>query len=191
MKISHKQYKFTPNSGQLLVSEPFLADPNFRKTVVLLCEHEAQGSVGFIINRLLDVDTDEIIPGLLNVNFPIYYGGPVEQNTLHFIHKAGLLIDESFPVGDDIFWGGNIDQINILLESGKATEQDFKFFIGYSGWGEGQLEAEIDQKAWWLTHLIKEEAFNENIEDIWPKTVRTMGKDFAYLANAPDDYNWN
>jgi putative transcriptional regulator len=191
MKISHKQYKFTPNSGQLLVSEPFLADPNFRKTVVLLCEHEAQGSVGFIINRLLDVDTDEIIPGLLNVNFPIYYGGPVEQNTLHFIHKAGLLIDESFPVGDDIFWGGNIDQINILLESGKATEQDFKFFIGYSGWGEGQLEAEIDQKAWWLTHLIKEEAFNENIEDIWPKTVRTMGKDFAYLADAPEDYNWN
>jgi putative transcriptional regulator len=191
MKISHKQYKFTPNSGQLLVSEPFLADPNFRKTVVLLCEHEAQGSVGFIINRLLDVDTDEIIPGLLNVNFPIYYGGPVEQNTLHFIHKAGLLIDESFPIGDDIFWGGNIDQINILLESGKATEQDFKFFIGYSGWGEGQLEAEIDQKAWWLTNLIKEEAFNENIEDIWPNTVRTMGKDFAYLADAPEDYNWN
>ncbi len=191
MKISHKQYKFTPNSGQLLVSEPFLADPNFRKTVVLLCEHEAQGSVGFIINRLLDVDTDEIIPGLLNVNFPIYYGGPVEQNTLHFIHKAGLLIDESFPIGDDIFWGGNIDQINILLESGKATEQDFKFFIGYSGWGEGQLEAEIDQKAWWLTNLIKAEAFNENIEDIWPNTVRTMGKDFAYLADAPEDYNWN
>jgi putative transcriptional regulator len=191
MKISHKQYKFTPNSGQLLVSEPFLADPNFRKTVVLLCEHEAQGSVGFIINRLLDVDTDEIIPGLLNVNFPIYYGGPVEQNTLHFIHKAGLLIDESFPVGDDIFWGGNIDQINILLESGKANEQDFKFFIGYSGWGEGQLEAEIDQKAWWLTNLIQAEAFNENIEDIWPNTVRTMGKDFAYLADAPEDYNWN
>jgi putative transcriptional regulator len=191
MKISHKQYKFTPNSGQLLVSEPFLADPNFRKTVVLLCEHEAQGSVGFIINRLLDVDTDEVIPGLLNVNFPIYYGGPVEQNTLHFIHKAGLLIDESFPIGDDIFWGGNIDQINILLESGKATEQDFKFFIGYSGWGEGQLEAEIDHKAWWLTNLIKAEAFNENIEDIWPNTVRTMGNDFAYLADAPEDYNWN
>ena len=191
MKIDNKQYKFSPNGGQFLVSEPFLADPNFRKTVVLLCEHEPEGSVGFIINRLLDVDTNEVIPGLLNVNFPIYYGGPVEQNTLHFIHKAGLVIDESFPIGDDVFWGGNIDQINTLIESGKANEQDFKFFIGYSGWGEGQLEAEIDQKSWWLTNLVKAEAFNVNIEDIWPNTVRAMGKDFAYLADAPEDYNWN
>lgn len=191
MKISNKKYNFSPNIGQFLVSEPFLADPNFRKTVVLLCEHEVEGSVGFIINRLLDVDTDEIIPGLLNVNFPIYYGGPVEQSTLHFIHKAGLLIDESFPIGDGIFWGGNIEQINTLIEFGKAKEQDFKFFIGYSGWGQGQLELEIAQKAWWLTNLIKAEAFNENIENIWPNTVRAMGADFAYLADAPKDYNWN
>lgn len=191
MKVFTKQYNFTPHSGQLLVSEPFLSDPNFRKTVILLCEHEPQGSVGFVLNRLLETDTDEVIPGLLDHNFPIYYGGPVEQNTLHFVHRCGKLIDDSFPIGEGVYWGGNIELINDLIEKGEASIEDFKFFIGYSGWAEGQLNDEIEAKSWWLTTLDANIVFNENIEEIWPAAVKKLGPDFAYLADSPEDYHWN
>jgi len=191
MEIKKKQFNFSPQSGQLLISEPFLLDENFRKAVILLCEHEEQGSVGFVLNRFLNIYTDEIIPGLLNHNFKVYDGGPVEQNTLHFIHKLGAFIPDSFPVSDTIFWGGNIEMINDLIASGAAKPNDFRFFMGYSGWGEEQLNLEIEQKAWWLTSLKDELVFNENTEEIWPACVRSLGADFAYLADSPEDYNWN
>ena len=191
MKIWHKQYDFTPGSGQLLISEPFLADPNFRKTVILLCEHEDEGSIGFVLNRLLAYRTDEVIPGLLDVNFPIFYGGPVEENSLHFIHTCGNQIPHSFPIGAGLFWGGELEAINKLLAEGKASMSDFKFFIGYSGWGVGQLSDEIEQKAWWLSKLDSTSVLCDDLEEIWPMAVKNMGPDFAYLANAPEDFLWN
>jgi putative transcriptional regulator len=168
-----------------------LHDSNFRKTVILLCEHESEGSVGFVINRLLASTTNDVIPGLLEYNFPVFYGGPVEQNTLHFIHRCGELIEDSIPITSNLFWGGNIEIINDLIGKGLASESDFKFFIGYSGWASGQLSDEIDQKAWWLTNVNEELVFLDDIEEIWPQAVRNLGQDFAYLADSPDDYHWN
>jgi putative transcriptional regulator len=191
MEILNKQYNFTPHSGQLLISEPFLSDPNFRKTVILLCEHEFHGSVGFVLNRLLSKTTADIIPSLLDHEFPIFYGGPVEQNTLHFIHRCGSLIEDSFPIGKNVYWGGNIEVINELISKGKASIHDFKFFIGYSGWASGQLNIEIDQKAWWLTNLSEDLVFMDDLEEMWPQAVRNLGQDFAYLADSPEDYHWN
>ncbi|MCG9879564.1 MAG: YqgE/AlgH family protein [Bacteroidia bacterium] len=191
MKIWHKQYDFTPGSGKLLISEPFLSDPNFRKTVILLCEHEEEGSIGFVLNRLLNYTTNDIIPGLLQINFPIFYGGPVEENTLHFIHTHGDFIPNSFPIGAGLYWGGELEAINELFVSGKAELNDFKFFIGYSGWGEGQLANEIESKAWWLGKLDASIVLSDDLEEIWPLAVKNMGPDFAYLANAPEDFLWN
>jgi putative transcriptional regulator len=191
MHIWFKQYDFTPGSGQLLISEPFLADPNFRKTVILLCEHEEEGSIGFVLNRLLSYRTNEVIPGLLQYNFPIFYGGPVEENSLHFIHTCGADIPNALPLGSGLFWGGELEAINSLINSGKALPQNFKFFIGYSGWGVGQLEDEIEQKAWWLSKLDANIALSDDLEEIWPLAVKNLGPDFAYLANAPEDFLWN
>lgn len=191
MHIWHKQYDFTPGSGQLLISEPFLSDPNFKKTVILLCEHEEEGSIGFVLNRLLSFSTDEVIPGLLKMNFPIFYGGPVEENSLHFIHTYGQEIPNAFPIGDGLYWGGALEAINDLIDAGKADAANFKFFIGYSGWGIGQLEDEIEQKAWWLSGLDANIALSDDLEEIWPMAVKKLGPDFAYLANAPEDYLWN
>lgn len=191
MEIKETRFQFIPQRGELLVSEPFLADPNFRRSVVLLCEHEEQGSVGFILNRLLNLTTEEVIPGLLNISFPVFYGGPVEQNTLHFIHTAGELIEDSLPITDGIYWGGDIEAINALLLAGKVKPEDFKFFIGYSGWGEGQLNAEISLKAWWATPSSPAIVFTDDLEEMWRSVVKNLGQDFAYLANSPIDYNWN
>jgi putative transcriptional regulator len=191
MEISKKHYNFTPEGGRILISEPFLNDPNFRKAVVLLCEHEEEGSFGFILNRVLQMVTSEIIPDLLDYDFPVFYGGPVEPNTLHFIHRCGLIIEDAFPIGNGIYWGGDIQTINQAIASGKASVNDFRFFVGYSGWGAGQLEKEIEEKVWWLAQPNSDLVFTDDLEEMWPMAVKILGNDFAFFANSPDDFLWN
>ncbi len=177
--------------GRVLISEPFLNDPQFRRTVVLLSDHNIEGSVGFIINRLLSVTSDEIVPDILDFNFPLFYGGPVEPNTLHFIHKVGYLIEGSQEISDGIFWGGNIEMANELLNKKVATPDEFRFFIGYSGWSPNQLEEEISEKAWWVADVNAEIIFDDDLENMWKRIVQTLGEDYAYMANSPDDPRWN
>lgn len=175
----------------LLVSEPFLEDINFRRSVVLITEHSSQGSVGFILNRPVDMFTSEVVPDLLNDDFPVYYGGPIEPNSLHFIHKHGDKITGSFAIADNIWWGGDINEINNLLQFGEATTDDFRFFLGYSGWDPNQIDAEIAEKTWWVATANTAIVFAADMENIWPNVVKQLGDDFAYLANSPEDLSWN
>ena len=168
-----------------------MADPNFRKSLVLLCEHEDEGSVGFVLNKPMNILCSELVPDILDYDFPLYYGGPVEENSLHFIHRIGDLIEGSIEITNGIFWGGDIEQVNLLLKEGKATAADFKFFIGYSGWGAFQLEIEMDQKAWWTSDADPQFIFNDNSEEMWAEQVKSLGEDFAHLTNSPEDYSWN
>ncbi len=192
MDLLHIEKKFDkPSKGCLLLSEPFLGDMKFRRTVVLLGEHAEEGTVGFVLNRLLNITTKEVVPDLLSVDFPVYYGGPVEPNTLHFIHMAGDLIPGSQEIMPGIYWGGDIDLINLLLEKKEVYPEQFKFFIGYSGWEPGQLEEEIEQKAWWVTKGDSDMIFHDDLENMWPALVRKLGKDYAYLADSPEDPQWN
>lgn len=174
-----------------MLSEPYLEDMKFRRTVVLIGEHTSEGSVGFVLNRLLNITTGDVVPDLLNHEYPVCYGGPVEPNTLHFIHTAGELITGAQEITDGIWWGGDIDMINELSGRGIVSPHEFKFFIGYSGWAEGQLEAEIAQKAWWITNGTKAFVFDDDLDNMWGNLVRKLGKDYAYLADSPDDPQWN
>ncbi len=180
-----------PQSGRALISEPYLGDYHFRRTVILISDHGAEGSVGFILNRLVDLKTSDVIPGLLDHDFPLYYGGPVEPNTLHFIHRLGDAIPGAQLIANNIYWGGDIEAINQLLENNLAQPEDFKFFSGYSGWEPGQLEDEISQKAWWTGHITQQDVFGQDIEMLWPKIVKQLGGDFSYMADAPEDRSWN
>lgn len=180
-----------PHKGTLLLSEPFLEDMKFRRTVVLLGEHNDDGTVGFVLNRLLNITTRDVVPDLLETEYPVYYGGPVEPNTLHFIHKAGHLIDGSQPIANGIFWGGDIDQVNDFIRRKILDPVDFKFFLGYSGWESGQLLDEIENKAWWLTESNHQIVFDDDLDHMWANLVRTLGPDFAYMADSPEDPQWN
>ena len=180
-----------PQKGRLLISEPFLDDPQFRRTVVLLTDYTDEGSVGFVLNRLLAITTSELIPNLLEHNFPLFYGGPVERDTLHFIHKVGTLITGAQEIADGIFWGGDIDMVNDLLKRKIASPDEFRFFVGYSGWAADQLTDEIADKAWWVTDVNPEIIFDDDLENMWKRIVGSLGKDYAYMANSPDDPTWN
>lgn len=173
------------------MSEPFLEDVNFRRSVVLLTEHNDMGSVGFILNRPIDMLTGEVVPDLLQYEFPVFYGGPMEPNSLHFIHKHGDKIPGCFPILKDVYWGGDINYVNELLEKKTATTADFRFFLGYSGWEPNQLFAEIEEKTWWLLNGNEKIVFDEDMENMWANAVKLLGEDYAYMANSPEDITWN
>lgn len=192
MKIKEIKPAFEkPQKGSILVSEPFLSDINFWRSVVLLTEQTPQGTIGFILNKPAHLTTAEAIPGLLSVDFPIYYGGPMEPSSLHFVHKHGAALKGSFEVLPGVYWGGDINDINPLLASGEAQVSDFKFFLGYSGWEIGQIEDEMNEKAWWITTGQPDIIFDDDMDNLWAKVVKLLGEDFAYMANSPEDVSWN
>jgi putative transcriptional regulator len=139
----------------------------------------------------LATTTNEIVPDLLEVNFPLFYGGPVEPNTLHFIHTAGALIEGAQEISNGIFWGGNIEMINDLLNKKMVMPNEFRFFIGYSGWATNQLQDEIEDKTWWVAEGNTQIIFDDDLENMWKHVVKSLGEDYSYMANSPEDPSWN
>jgi len=191
MEFKEKHFQFNPKNGSLLISEPFLLDPNFRRTVVLLIEYSTEGCFGFVLNKLLFLSASKVAPGLFNIPFPLFYGGPVEPNTLHFIHRSSLLIPDSKEICKGIFWGGDLKTAIKLCNEGTLGSDDIKFFLGYSGWGIGQLEQEIVEKSWWSSEAGEKIVFTNDLDEMWSEVVISLGSDFAHLANPPESPHWN
>ena len=112
-----------PAAGVLLIADPFLKDPNFLRTVVFLCEHKEDGSFGFVINRRFENTLDELVDGLEGYKIPVYYGGPVEQHTIHLLHQYGDAIPESQEIMKGIYWGGDFATVVKMIKDG---EMDFR-----------------------------------------------------------------
>ena len=182
--------KETPKVGNVLVAEPFLGDPNFERSVVLICEHSDEGSFGLVLNNpskntIADVFDD------IYVEFPLFVGGPVQQNTLHFVHRLGHLIEESIDLGNGIFWSGDFESVKSLLNIGSIKTEDIRFFIGYSGWGAGQLNSELAKDSWIISDINAELLFEEYNSQFWRTVLKRMGGDYKVLANYPVDPRLN
>lgn len=192
MDIFDYQKPTDPQKGDFLISEPFLPDPNFDRTVVLLCEHNEEGSVGFILNKPSVLKFDEAVEDVVDFDVPLYVGGPVQQDTLHFIHRAGDLLEGSMPIKEGIYWGGNYEQLITLINSGSINKKDFKFFLGYSGWAPGQLEEELKLKSWIIADDASvSQVFDINSELLWKEILNGMGGKFKIIANFPVDPRMN
>ena len=137
-----------PEKGKILISEPFLPDTFFNRSIVYLTDHSPQGSVGFILNKKLDLNINSAIAGFENWNEDINMGGPVAPDTLHYLHSLGDMIPNSVFIEDNISWGGDIDAIRKLISKGKISHSQIRFFLGYSGWSAGQLERELRENSW-------------------------------------------
>lgn len=183
--------RITPEKGRLLISEPFLPDPNFERTVVLLCEHNEEGSFGFVVNKPSILKVGEVIEDIKNIDEVVYVGGPVQQDTLHFIHR-NIGIEKSTPIRDSIHWGGSFESLMFLTDTRQISPSDIRFFLGYSGWGPGQLESELKEDSWIVCDFVTEQLlFETEPTDIWRKALTSMGGKFSVFSNYPVDPRLN
>lgn len=179
------------DAGNLLIADPFLKDPNFMRTVVFLTEHAEGGTVGFVLNRQYENKLSELIPEIFDENLPVYYGGPVQMNTIHFLHSYPNEIPGGVEVIDGIYWGGDFDSVIALVNSGEVDVNRIRFFIGYSGWASGQLDAEMSEKTWLTTPAVKELVFHQKAEEIWKDSIRHLGGEYEMMINFPIDPQLN
>ena len=180
-----------PKRGRLLVSEPYLPDPYFRRTVVLLCEHNVEGSFGFVLNRFIDMGINELMENMPPIKTRISIGGPVQSGNLYYLHTLGKKIEGSLEVVDGVHMGGEFEQLRSILATDPKLARHIRFFVGYSGWGEQQLDKELEQRSWLVSNADKRRIMNTSDKDIWGGTLRSMGRPFAPLANFPDDPSLN
>ena len=183
--------RLEPQKGRILASEPYLPDPNFERTIILLTEHNQDGSVGFVLNRPSESLVTEVMAEIKDIESKIFIGGPVQQDTLHFIHRHSG-ISGSIEIGEGIFWGGNFEQILLLIETKQLAILDIKFFLGYSGWSPGQLEEELKADSWIVSDRVTQDLVFETLpEMMWKKSLQSLGGRFSVYSNYPVDPSMN
>jgi len=180
-----------PGSGILLISDPFLKDPNFMRTVVFLCEHQEQGSFGFVLNRKYENTIDELIPELEGHKISLFYGGPVQMDTIHFLHQYPDEIPGGQEVMKGIFWGGDFDKVIEMIKNKEINENKIRFFIGYSGWSDGQLQNELTEKSWLTVKATRKIVFHHNYKEIWKDSLKQLGGEYEIMINFPIDPQLN
>lgn len=173
--------------GQLLIADPFLGDTNFQRSVVFLCEHNKEGSMGFILNRNSGRTIGELFSGMEGQAFPVYIGGPVQQDRLFFIHTEPDMIPGGIKILKEVYWGGDAAITFAHIKNGLLNEQQLKLFIGYSGWETGQLAYEMDIKSWLTTDATRELLFLTDAKEIWNQSILSKGGDFTQLIHYPTD----
>lgn len=182
---------YLPTKGRFLVSAPFLDDPNFQRTVVILVEHtESAGSMGFVLNKKLNIEIHQIFKMLPPFEAPIYLGGPVGQNTLHFIHKVPERINGGIEIANGLFWGGDFEEIKSMITLNLLKPEEIVFFIGYSGWHSGQLESEIEHKSWIVAPENPALVFHSTPQSLWREVLKSMDG-YKHLSNYPLDPTLN
>ncbi len=177
--------------GRVLISEPFLSDTYFKRSVVLLTEHSDEGSVGFVLNKPVDLHIQDVIQDFPSIETGISIGGPVNTNTVHFIHTLGELIPESVHVFENIFWGGDFDKLKSLINSGEVTSRQVRFFLGYSGWAPNQLKGEIDENAWLVGELDPTLIMESDKTSFWNDVLKKMNNKYQVWANFPENPGMN
>ena len=177
--------------GDLLIAKPsLLGDYTFNRVVILLADHTDSGTVGFVLNKPLDLSLRDIVDAV-TVDFTIYDGGPVEVNNLFFVHNRPDLIPQSVAIADTLYWGGDFEMVVKLVNSKALKSNEIRFFLGYSGWDANQLKAELKQDSWKVMKNLFPNLLETSSENIWKTFMQKLGAKYALWANAPSDPSLN
>lgn len=181
-----------PKKGNLLIAEPtIIGDMSFNRSIVLLADHSQEGSIGFILNKPLEYNINDLVPSV-DANYKVYNGGPVEQDNLYFIHKVPELIPNSIEISLGIFWGGDFSKVAELISNNTISENDIRFFLGYSGWETNQLENELKSNSWVVTeNTYKNAIIEKHYESFWKEKMLELGGEYSIWSNAPENPNYN
>jgi putative transcriptional regulator len=179
--------KIKPLAGRILISVPFLQDFYFRKSVVLLADHNDDGSFGLIVNKPVDVKLSDISPEFSGFNAPVYLGGPVKTDSLFFMHTRPDLIEDGAKIMEGLYWGGNIETVRQLVKNGSITPGEVRFFVGYAGWTANQLDRELEEKSWVVSMADLEQIIQKDTRDMWNQTLKKLGHEYKLWVNYPPD----
>lgn len=180
----NKRTNLDIQSGRLLIAEPFLADTNFSRALVFLAEHGDEGTIGFILNRATKLTLGDLLPEIYTPLLPIFNGGPVQLDTLHMIHRMPQALGGN-EIAPGIFWGGSFESLQTAILENAYQPMDLRLFVGYAGWGPGQLEKEVQDGAWLVAAYNEKLIFETDANIAWRESIKHLGRDFQHLMNLP------
>lgn len=175
-----------PQPGDLLLSEPTMNDFHFGRSVVLLVDHnDTEGTFGIIMNKPLKMKLNELVDDFSDFNAPVYWGGPVADNRIFFMHTLGDLIPESAKIMEGLYWGGDAEILNTLIEQGIADKSHVRFFLGYSGWEAHQLTGELERNSWVVCKSNAKTLINTPSDQLWKTLVDRLGNGYGMWSRFP------
>lgn len=179
------------DKGRILLSEPWLPDPNFSRSVILLTGQSEDGCVGFTLNKPSELMLSDVVEYSFGEQFPIYHGGPVEGDSLFFLHSLGQELKGAVQVFDKLYWGGDFDQLQFMMKNGLVAQSDVKFLMGYAGWAGGQLEYELEERSWLVKKLNRLNPLSPLNRESWVDVLGSYGKKYELLASFPENPSLN
>jgi len=189
--IQIKSNNLKPVKGRVLISEPFMGDYYFGRSVILIAEHNEEGSFGVIVNKRITTGLNKVLKGFPDFNAPVFLGGPVETNNLFYIHTLGDQIEGAVEILDGLYWGGDIEALKELILIKKAEPRDIRFFVGYSGWSPNQLDEELKKNSWVVSNISKDFLIKTDSEKLWENLLLKMGSHYKYWTKLPVDPSMN
>jgi len=176
--------------GSFLIANPVLPDPNFSRTVVLLCNHNDEGSFGLVINRNSGMKSTEVFANselLSGYEADVFIGGPVSPSQVFYLVRSPRPLPEMEEICPGVYMGMSWEALEDILPDLGNPGEDLRFYMGYSGWGSGQLAGEMDQRSWLTCDATGQQVFSAPVQKIWPGAVRSLGQKYEYLLQAPVD----
>ena len=173
------------NKGSILISDPFSDDVYFGRSVVIICEHNDEGTFGFVLNNYIDVDLHQLDGNFPNINARISFGGPVSKENLYYIHSFSD-ITNTLEIREGLYYGGDFDEITDRIKNAKNPNKEIRFFVGYSGWSVGQLDEEIKNENWITANNIStENIIDTKLDDLWRICLEKQGQRFKLMTKFP------
>ena len=186
-----KQKTIEVKSGNVLLANAFMDDGPFERSVVLIAEHNKNGTLGFILNKSIKATMNMLLEDFPEYSETVFYGGPVENDTIHYLHKIPLLLPDSIHIKDDLYLGGDFGKVREAASSGFLNADNIKFFVGHSGWSKGQLESEFVTGSWVVSDIATKTIFDSNYKKLWADTLNNMGDKYTVISQISNKNKWN
>lgn len=186
--------KVIPQRGSLLIADPMMNEVYFRRSVVMILDVDAdKGHLGLTLNKTTRLTLKDLMPDWeTGKNVPIYCGGPVDLERLFLLHTLGEIIPDAIEIIPGIYVGGDVDNILQYIEMGGEIENHLRFFLGYSGWSNGQLESEIARHSWAVGSPSDGDCLLQGSEnEYWRREVEKLGEQYRSWLVVPQDPSFN
>ena len=180
-----------PSRGKILISEPFLRDATFGRSVILLVDHTEEGSMGLVVNKPLPLLLNDIIMEFKYLDeIPLYKGGPVATDTLFYLHTSAE-VSGSISISKGLYLNGDFNEIKKYILQGNKISEHIRFFLGYSGWESNQLHNEIKENTWLVSEEEKSYLMKDDTKDMWRKALEKLGSKYETWSRFPQVPTFN